>query len=247
MPAWLKLPYTFGPDNAIAWDLAFPEFPTSSGGVWSMIEADPRWEQTMARAMAGLDSFVAVASVEDVPWGKFERFLDIGGSKGHFLMQLLGAHSSKKGILFDRPSVIDIAHDLWKDSEQRSMLEMVPGSFFEHETLPLAKDGDVWFLRGVLHNWSAERVRQILTNLHSAMKKAKGVTLMLGEYALPDHDKIAPPPSLYRMDLHMMVVDASAQERTPAQWKALLPQVGFEIVTIHATRSPFRWIEARPI
>jgi hypothetical protein len=51
---------------------------------------------------------------------------------------------------------------------------------------------------------------------------------------------------MYGIDVLMMAVFGGAQERTPAQWKDLLSQGGFELVDFHATRSLVHWVEAKP-
>ena len=72
-------------------------------------------------------------------------------------------------------------------------------------------------------------------------------TLLIGESALPDHDKVGVPPVMYQIDVQMMAHFGSAQERTPAQWKELLSKVGFEVVAFHSTRSLLQWVEAMPV
>jgi hypothetical protein len=45
----------------------------------------------------------------------------------------------------------------------------------------------------------------------------------------------------------MMTAFGEAQERTPAQWKDILSQSGFELANIYPTRSLVHWVEAKPI
>jgi hypothetical protein len=51
---------------------------------------------------------------------------------------------------------------------------------------------------------------------------------------------------MYQIDVQMMGFFGEAQERTPAQWKDLLSQGGFELVDFHATWSLVHWMEAKP-
>jgi hypothetical protein len=44
----------------------------------------------------------------------------------------------------------------------------------------------------------------------------------------------------------LMVKFGVAQEHTPAHWKHLLSQFGFELVAFLSTRSLLHWVEARP-
>ena len=52
---------------------------------------------------------------------------------------------------------------------------------------------------------------------------------------------------MYQIDVQMMGIFGEAQERTPAQWKDILSEGGFELVEIHPTRSLVHWVEAKPI
>lgn len=42
----------------------------------------------------------------DYKWGKFNRFIDVGGAHGSVLAALLGAHPQASGVLFDLPQVL---------------------------------------------------------------------------------------------------------------------------------------------
>ena len=70
---------------------------------------------------------------------------------------------------------------------------------------------------------------------------------MIGECALPEHDTVGAPAAMYQIDIQMMVLIGEAQERTPAQWRALLEKGGFQLARIHPTRSLLHWIEATPV
>ena len=101
-------------------------------------------------------------------------------------------------------------------------------------------------MRYILHDWPLKESLSILRNVRAAMG-ATNATLLIGECALPDHDSVGVPPVMYQIDIQMMVAFGEAQERTPAQWKALLGQSGFELVALHPTRSLVHWVEARPV
>ena len=79
------------------------------------------------------------------------------------------------------------------------------------------------------------------------MGSSKNSSLLIGECAIPDHDTIGVPPVMYQIDVQMMGIFGEAQERTPAQWKDILSEGGFEMVGIHPTRSLVHWVEAKPI
>lgn len=82
-------------------------------------------------------------------------------------------------------------------------------------------------MHGVIHDWSDERARQILTHLRDAM--APGYSkLLVHDHVLPESN-LHPQATAY--DLTMMV-KVSAFERTESMWKDLLGSVGFRVIKI---------------
>jgi hypothetical protein len=122
---------------------------------------------------------------------------------------------------------------------------MVSGDFFNVDSIPDAQDGDVYFMRTILHDWSNEEAVEILRNIHTKMGSKKA-TLLIGEMAIPERSVVGVPPAMYHVDMQMMAIFASAKERTPTMWKELLKEGGFEMVAIHPTRSIVHWVEAVP-
>jgi hypothetical protein len=237
------------PNGPIAWDLAFPEYPFAKGGIWSLFEANPDREAQFGRAMTSLDSLGAKAMVEDGPWARFTRVVDVGGGRGHFMHRLLEAHPALQGVVVDRAPVIELAKKAWGNGGEftaaAGRVKLQAGDFFQASSIPIAKNGDGYYMRYILHDWPLKEALTILRNVRAAIGAAN-VTLLLGECALPDHDKVGVPPVMYGIDVLMMAVFGGAQERTPAQWKDLLSQGGFELVDFHATRSLVHWVEAKP-
>jgi hypothetical protein len=184
------------------------------------------------------------------------RFIDVGGSLGHFLHKVLVANPKKQGIIFDREPVLANARKLWNESggvyhdgvEER--MTMMSGDFFNVDSIPDAQDGDVYYMRHILHDWSDEESVDILRNIRAKMGSKKG-TLLIGEMAIPERSAVGFPPAMYHLDMQMMVAfgdaGSGAKERTPTMWKELLKEGGFEMVAIHPTRSIFHWVEAVPL
>jgi hypothetical protein len=218
--------------------------------VWSYFEANPSAEDQFSRAMTSLDSLGAKAMVEDGPWARFSRVVDVGGSRGHFMHRVLNAHPSLQGVVVDRAPVIELAKKAWGSAGEFSgaagRVKLQAGDFFEASSIPKGLDGDCYFMRYILHDWPLNETLAILRNVRAAMGSASA-TLLIGECALPDHDKVGVPPVMYQIDVNMMSHFGNAQERTPLQWKQLLAQSGFELVAFHATRSLLHWVEARPV
>jgi hypothetical protein len=181
------------------------------------------------------------------------RLIDVGGNLGHFLHKVLLANPKKQGILFDREPVLVNARKLWNEADgvyhdagvEQERMTMVTGDFFNVDSIPDAQDGDIYYMRYILHDWPEHQALDILRNIRTKMGSKKA-TLLIGECAIPERSVVGVPPIMYHIDLQMMVA-FNAKERTPTMWKELLTQGGFELVAIHPTRSLVHWVEAVPL
>merc|ERR1719261_2300527 len=109
-PAWGKLvEFLEDPKGPIAWDMAFPKYPFDKGGIWNYYEAKPEQEDQFGRAMTAIDGLGAQAMVDDGPFERFSRVVDIGGGRGHMMHVILDALPTLRGVVMDRAPVIELA------------------------------------------------------------------------------------------------------------------------------------------
>lgn len=243
-------PASTGTDKTlILWDLIHTEEQYQGGKIWKFFGDHPEREEQFTRAMGALEGLGGYAMEADVPFEKFDRVIDVGGSRGHFLHKILSKNPGTKAVLFDRPEVIAHARELWihgngtfpLDDVER--IQMIEGSFFDDNALPKAKDGDVFLLRYILHDWAATDCAIILSNLAHSMR-GTNATLMIGESAMPDRHQVSPMKVPHSVDMMMLNFFGTAIERTPTMWNELLENAGFEVKAIHPTRSPVHFVEA---
>ena len=102
--------------------------------------------------------------------------------------------------------------------------------------------GDLLLLKSVLHNWDDERASAILRHCRSAL--AVSGRLLIAERIVASPDGAAAPEAAL-FDINMLVV-TGGQERSAAQYRALLARCGFRLVRVWPTASPLSLIEARP-
>lgn len=84
-----------------------------------------------------------------------------------------------------------------------------------------------YYLHSVLHDWSDEKCRTILTELVRVMKPGFS-KILINEIVVPDQNAHW---LMTGLDLIIMVLTA-ASERTEKQWENLLGSVGLRIVKI---------------
>ncbi|BDA50265.1 3'-hydroxy-N-methyl-(S)-coclaurine 4'-O-methyltransferase [Coccomyxa sp. Obi] len=211
------------------------------------LQQDPKEEHKFSKAMQQIDGLGTHAMASDYGWNQHARIVDIGGAYGSFIGHLLTVHKRPHGVLFDQPQVVDRTKDMWRGKSQLAELvprmEFVGGDFFNADTLPVAKDGDVWVMRLILHDWNDADSVTILSNVRRAMGGADA-RLLIVETTL---GKEFSDPLFQRalLDVHMMVVHNGA-ERTVTEWKGLLNAAGFSFGSHIPTRGVFSIVEAFP-
>ncbi|KAF2971860.1 hypothetical protein GQX73_g1674 [Xylaria multiplex] len=146
--------------------------------------------------------------------------VDIGGGKGHDLIELKLKHPSIPGrlILQDRPALISTLRS--------SDFEAMSHDFFTAQPIKHAR---AYFLHSILHNWSDDDCIRILQQLRPAMKLGYS-RLLLNEIVVPRRHAAWPTTSMDQL----MLVLAAVQERTEIQFAELLKQAGFNLVKVYS-------------
>src|SRR5438270_2359352 len=131
-------------------------------------------DSILFNAFASGDSARAVETVLAVyDFSGFIRIVDVGGGQGALLRGILESNARATGVLFELPGVIAGTHELLQ-SAVAPRCEIIGGDMFQS----VPPGGDVYILRGVLHDWSDAEVIQILRNCRQAIK-ATGKLLVL--------------------------------------------------------------------
>ncbi|KAK7182858.1 hypothetical protein DPSP01_011978 [Paraphaeosphaeria sporulosa] len=172
----------------------------------------------MARQAGWLDIFPHDRVVETAV-GDGPLVVDVGGNIGHDIERFRQAHpgTAERLYLQDRPEVVKL-------SKSPDPVNKVAYDFFTPQPV---KGARVYYMHGVLHDWSDEPARKILAMQRDALKPGYSTLLI--------HDHIAPRerahPHTTAYDLTMMVMVAGT-ERTEAQWQELLQSEGYKVVKI---------------
>jgi hypothetical protein len=161
-------------------------------------------------------------------FSRFATIADIGGGRGHLLTAILEAAPAARGVLFDRPQVIeavDIEHD---------RLTARAGDFFV-DPLPAA---DAYVLMDVLHDWPDAECVAILRGIRAAA--GTGAKVLVIENVLPENGG---DPRGRSLDILMLAM-TGGRERTAQRLSELLTSCGFGDLTMTATEGPLRIVEA---
>jgi hypothetical protein len=162
--------------------------------------------------------------------------VDVGGATGSLLHLLQEANPSLRGIIFDRPNIVEgaVAQTALKGLRDRT--DVVGGNFFE--SVPAA---DLYLLKFILHDWDDQRCTTILNRCREAMTPGGRVAIV--EMILGD---VTDPGVGALFDMNMLAA-SHGQERSLAEYDALLTAAGLRRTALRTTTSPLSIIEAVPV
>ncbi len=211
-------------DNVQTGEYAFAKvFGTDMFGYFA---ANPETGRRFDRAMIAGRAFLSqVPQVHD--FSRARVVVDVAGGSGALLAAILRKHPGARGVLFDRPAVVETARTLLASQGLEGRCDLRTGDFFE--SVPAG--GDVYLLGRILHDWEDEECLALLANCHAAMPP--GAELIVVERVLPEDDEPVDGRSLaLAYDLHMMAV-AGGGERSESEYRSLLSRSGFELRASH--------------
>ena len=156
--------------------------------------------------------------------------MDVGGSGGRLLAEVLRHPAEAEGTLFDLPQVIGSAKNgpFLNSADIADRVSFVAGSFFE--TVP--PGADAYMMKYILHDWSDDECQQILTNCRQAMAPG-GCVLAIDSVIATGND----PQWGKLLDVNMMVL-TSGRERTEAEFRALFDGAGLRLHRVVPTQCP---------
>lgn len=186
------------------------------------LERTPEEGQFFERFMAHWSRRLVLEGLADYGMERFSRIVDLGGGDGWFLAQVLQRNPGATGILMDLPRVAASAHPVLEEAGVAERVTVLPGDFF---TDPVPTGCDACFFKGVLHNWSDEKITTVLRRVREAIGDSDARLLIFDQVMAPenewDHAKL--------LDIDMLVL-FGGRERVLAEWQQLLSHTGFEFV-----------------
>jgi hypothetical protein len=117
--------------------------------------------------------------------------------------------------------------------------ELVGGSFLED----FPPGASVYLMKSIIHDWEEPAVNTILQRCRAAVGET-GAPLLLVERVLSE--KIGPEALDDLLADLDMLANPGGQERTDAEYSALLQRAGFKLERIIPTPTPFKIMESIP-
>ncbi len=207
---------------------------------WDYYAQHPIDAAVFDAAMHALTTPVAKAVARAYEFSRHHKVADVGGGDGTMLIAILEHHAGVRGLLFDRPGVVERARKRFTDAGLLDRVEVAAGSFFEK----VPAGAGVYLMKSIIHDWTDEEASEILTRCREAAATS-GAPLLLVERIMSDH---VGPEDLDTVlsDLNMMV-NPGGRERTRSEYAALFERAGYRLEQTIAVGPEFHILEALPV
>lgn len=187
--------------------------------------------------MTGVHGRETRAMLDAYDFAVVGRLADVGGGNGEVIAAVLAKSPAMRGVLFDRPAVVERAKGNLTAAGVADRCEVTAGDFFAS----VPPGADAYLLRHIIHDWDDAKSVAILRNCRAAMKPGGKLLVVEG---------IVPPgngPSVSKFfDLAMMVLPGG-MERTEGEYRRLLAASGFALTRVVPTATWVSVIEATPM
>ncbi len=214
-----------------------PAFEKSLGmPIFDWFAQHPKEASLFSETMVGFHGMEPPAVAAAYDFSGARTVVDVGGATGNLLSAVLAKHAGPRGILFDLPHVVTDAPALIKSRGLTDRITIESGSFFDR----VPAGGDVYMLSHVIHDWSESQCLTILGHVRRALNP--GGRVLIIEMVLPSGN--APHPGKM-LDI-MMLIGPGGQERTEAEYAALLSKAGMRLARVIPTASAVSIVEAVP-
>lgn len=191
-------------------------------------------------AIADLTRLVAAAVASAYEFPRFATVVDVGGGNGDLMLGLLQTSDSLRGVVIDRPEVIDRANERIIQSGFAGRCSAAAGDFFNE----VPGGGDVYILKHVLHNWDDERATAILKTCHRAMTpQARLLTVEAVDPSRIDESAVSRRAAANDVN---MLVSTGGRERSEAEFRSLYEAAGLNLVSVIPTSARLSLIEGVP-
>lgn len=208
---------------------------THGVAMYAYMDRHEDFDALFAKAMDSVEALSGDSFAADFDWGKFERVIDVGGSRGSKAVAILKRHPHLKALVVDRPGVVRNAEHYWEGKADRTLLDRL--SFAAGDMLisvpPARDDKNIFLLSAVLHGFDDDTCIRVLKKLVAAVGNT-GARIALMEMVL-DEAQADLVSATFDMQMFM---GTRGRERTLREWQYLFERSGVMLEEIVGLR-PF--------
>lgn len=212
-----------------AWDkvLGEPVFPY-------LFNTDKELGQIFNQAMTSFSHQSIGAVLASYDFSGAGTIADIAGGFGHLLAAILQKNAEAKGVLFDLPTPLAGAPQMFESYGVADRVELVEGDFFNG--VPVK--ADIYLLKHIIHDWYEDNCEKILRNIRESMPDDARVLII--EAVIPEGNG----PNFGKIIDLEMLLSPGGVERTETEFAELLAASGFKLNRIVPTPGPMSIVEA---
>ena len=96
----------------------------------------------------------------------FQKMLDLGGGHGIFALYIVNAHPEMKGIVFDRPAVLEVAKGFIQQYGMTGRVDVKAGDYMADD---LGSDYDLIWASATL-NFAKDRIDELVSKIFDSLK-----------------------------------------------------------------------------
>lgn len=196
-----------------------PPFQLSHGeDLFDYLDHHAEFDRQFSEAMDSVEALAGEGFATDLDWGRFERIIDVGGSRGTKSLAILKRHPELSALIVDRPQVVAEAQQYWANHHTDGVerLHFQAGDLFEG--IPKATGPkDVYLLSAVLHSFDDSMCIRALQRLREAIG-GNGARVAVLEMVVPETGADIASASF---DMQMFV-GCRGRERTLSEWKSVI-------------------------
>ncbi len=210
--------------------------------LFAYMDENREFDLLFSSAMDSVEALTGNSYLHDFNWNKFERIIDVGGSRGQKALAILEFCPDLEAVVFDRPQVIEAAGSFWKGKIAEPLLSRVrfeAGDMFD-AIPPAQSDNDLYLFSAVFHGLSDVDGRLVLDKLRIAFGDRQPTLLIVDAVA----GEMNIDPAIASFDMQMLM-GTEGRERTLAEWRSLLTSGGFELVEVIDVRTFAKFLIAR--
>jgi hypothetical protein len=235
----------FGEEHFVAWGDALesvrtgqPAFERLYGKpIFQYLGDHPEKGKLFDQAMESVHGEETDAMLEAYDFGAGRVVADVGGGNGSLLRKLLAKFPTVRGMLIDLPAVVERARPLMQSAGLLERCDLQTADFFK----AIPGGADIYLFRHIIHDWTDEQCRVILTNLRKAI--APTGKLIVAEMVIPPGNERSFGKFL---DLNMLIMPGG-KERTEDEYRTLFERSGFCLTRIVPTRHEISLVEGVPV
>lgn len=212
---------------------------THGAPLFDYMDSHPEFDALFAGAMDAVEGLTGLDYLQDFDWGRYDRLVDVGGSKGAKTLAILQHNPQLQGVVFDRQQVTASAEAFWRSRGEERLLERVQfvgGNMFE-AIPPAHSDQDIYLCMALFHGLGDEEAGRVLANLHQAFAGYRPTLLVVDTVA----EEVGIDPNVAAMDMQMLI-GTRGRERTRSEWESLFRRNGFALRELVPVRTFARFI-----